>query len=198
MNFFIFALVDTTTDIELFERLSKNNDEKAFRTLFDRYFTQLSVYANRIVEDEDTAVDIVQSLFVRIYEQRHDLKISSPRSFLYQSVHNHCLNELKHRKVHTNYTKFASPSFETSTNNVDDLIRQSELEARLAHAINQLPPQCRRIFEMSRFDYICNADIAEQLGISKRTVETQITKALQILRKLLGDLFVTIALLYCL
>lgn len=190
--------MDTTTDIELFEKVSNNNDERAFRTLFDRYFTQLSVYANKIVEDEDTAIDIVQSLFVRIYEQRTELKISSVRSFLFQSVHNHCLNELKHRKVHNNYAKIAIPAFETSSNNVDDLIRQSELEARLAQAINQLPPQCRRIFEMSRFDYVSNADIAEQLGISKRTVETQITKALQLLRKLLGDLFVTIALLYCL
>jgi len=190
--------VEITTDIELYNQFAQNDDERAFRKLFDKYFTQLSVYANKIVEDEELSIDIVQSLFVRIYEQRQSLKITSIRSFLFQSVHNHCLNELKHRKVHDNYAQKIVPTFDISNNNIEEMIAQSELEARLAEAINQLPPQCRRIFEMSRFDYISNAEIAEQLGLSKRTVETQITKALQILRKHLGDLFSTIALLYCL
>jgi RNA polymerase sigma-70 factor (ECF subfamily) len=190
--------MEKTADIELFNRFTTNNSERAFRTLFDRYFTQLSVYANKILADEEAAVDIVQSLFVRIYEQRQELHVTSVRSFLYQSVHNHCLNELKHRKVHDNYAQKAIPTFDTSSNNVEEMMAQSELEARLAYAINQLPTQCRRIFEMSRFEYISNNDIAEQLGLSKRTVETQITKALKILRQHLGDLFTTIAILYCL
>jgi len=184
-----------TTDIELIEKMSSGN-EIAFRMLFDRYYTPLSVYADKILNDMDAAIDIVQSLFVNIYENRTEIKVNNVRSFLYQSVQNRCLNELKHRKVITNYSAHVTNFSTEETNETSELIEVSELEARLANAINQLPDQCRKIFEMSRFDGISNSDIAEQLNISKRTVETQISKALKFLREKLGTLFAIISILF--
>lgn len=183
------------TDIEIVRQMAKG-DEKAFRTLFERYYTPLSVYADKILNDMDAAIDIVQSLFVTIYENRTELNVNNVRSFLYQSVQNRCLNELKHRKVITQYSAHAMNFGTEESNETDELIEVSELEARLAQAINELPTQCRKIFEMSRIDGMSNSEIAERLDLSKRTVETQISKALKHLRETLGTLFVAIAILF--
>ncbi|MCQ2229889.1 MAG: RNA polymerase sigma-70 factor [Bacteroidales bacterium] len=183
------------TDTELIDKMSSGN-EMAFRMLFDRYYTPLSVYADKILNDMDASIDIVQALFVNIYENRKEIKVSNVRSFLYQSVQNRCLNELKHRKVITNYSAQVYTFSSEETNETDELIEVSELEAQLANAINQLPEQCRKIFEMSRFDGISNGEIAERLNISKRTVETQISKALKFLRDKLGAGFIIISILF--
>lgn len=183
------------TDNDLMRRLALG-DERAFRQLFDRYFTPLSIFADKILTDTEAATDIVQSLFVSLYEQRSELKIVAVKPFLYQSVRNRCLNELKHRKVHDNYTDTEMSVLSEEVNDTEEAIEMSELEARLSTAIQQLPSQCRKIFEMSRFDGKSNSEIAESMGLSKRTIETQISKALLALRKNLGDLFVTIAFVY--
>lgn len=185
------------TDNELMQQIS-HGDERAFRTLFDRYFTPLSIFADKILNDTETATDIVQSLFVSLYEQRKEIKIISVKPFLYQSVRNRCLNEIKHQKIHENFAEIEYSTTNEETNNTEDAIEMSELEARLANAIKQLPSQCRKIFEMSRFEGKTNNEIAEKLNLSKRTVETQISKALASLRHKLGDLFTTISFIFLL
>lgn len=173
------------TDNELFTQMAQGS-EKAFRTLFDRYFTALSVYADKIVSDTDTAIDIVQSFFVNIYENKATLNVQNVRSFMFQSVHNRCLNEIKHRNIHQQYASQTIITETEYTNDVEDMVELSEVEAQLANAIEQLPPQCKKVFEMSRFDGLTNSEIAERLDISKRTVETQISNALKFLRKIFG------------
>lgn len=170
------------TDIELFAQIC-NGNEAAFRTLFDRYFTSLSVYANKILSDTEASIDIVQSLFVSIYENRTTLNVQNVRSFLYQSVHNRCLNEIKHRNIQNQYASNAIFVVSEASNDVEETIQLSETEALIANAMQQLPPQCRKVFEMSRIDGLTNDEIATQLNLSKRTVETQISKALKILRE---------------
>lgn len=187
--------VKNSTDNELMALISQGN-AAAFRELFDRYFLPLSMFADRFLSDTDLATDIVQGLFVTIYEQRASIDVSSARSFLYQSVRNRCLNEIKSRKVRSKYADAVATDAQGVSNGLEETIALSELEARLMAAIEQLPTQCRKIFEMSRFEGIANGDIAEQLALSKRTVETQISKALAILRKSLGDLFPVVAVVF--
>ncbi len=170
----------------------------AFRILFDRYHTALTLFALRFLGDEDAACDVVQTVFLTIYEQRGRLEIhTSLRSFLYQSVRNRCLNEIKSRKVRRLYFDAELAQSEPGSPAVEQAVEQSELEARLAQAVEQLPPQCRRVFELSRYDAVPNAEIAEQLNISKRTVETQISKALRHLRLALldGEMCLAVALM---
>lgn len=173
------------TDIELLTRISEG-DDAAFRKLFDRYFTSLSVYASRMLTDTEAAIDVVQSLFVSIYETRATLNVQNVRSFLYQSVKNRCLNEIKHRNIQTRYAANAIITETENSNNVEEAIDLSEMEAMFANALQQLPPQCRKVFEMSRIDGLSNSEIADQLNLSKRTVETQISKALKVMRELIG------------
>ncbi|MBP5365940.1 MAG: RNA polymerase sigma-70 factor [Bacteroidales bacterium] len=184
-----------STDNELFTLVTQG-DEDAFRSLFEKYYTPLTVFADKYLADIDAAVDVVQSLFISIYERRQELKVVAIKPFLYQSVRNRCLNELKHQKVHSNFAESEIQTTDEAANSTEELIEAAELEVRLMNAIDKLAPQCKRIFQMSRFEGVSNAEIAESLGISKRTVETQISNALQTLRKLLGDLFVTISILF--
>ena len=174
----------------------KQDDERAFKKLFDKYFTQLSIYADRMLVDTDAATDVVQSLFVSIYENRKELNIKNIKSFLYQSTHNRCLNILKHNKIKTQYEDMTMETGDESYTAIEEGIEAAELEARLVEALKQLPTQCRKIFEMSRLDGKTNSEIADELGLSKRTVETQISKALKILREILGDLMVVIGILF--
>lgn len=177
--------IKSKTDNELLEAVARA-DERAFRVLFDRYYAPLTIYASRMLHDDDAATDVVQSFFVALYEQCRTLSVSNVRSFFFQSVHNRCLNELKHHKVRDAYAEYTIATETEQTEDIEEGIYASELEAQLANAIEQLPVQCRRIFKMSRFDDLSNAEIAERLDLSKRTVETQISKALQSLRKWAG------------
>ncbi|MDO4462062.1 MAG: RNA polymerase sigma-70 factor [Bacteroidia bacterium] len=197
--------------------LIAQGDESAFRELYDNYYTQLSVYANKILADIDVSLDIVQSIFVDIYSERQKLtSVGSIRSYLFQSVHNRCLNELKHQKVVQRHQKRTlqergmklSNGQSTMTNNEDtiapdmtldftpeELMEYAELQHKIEQAIAQLPSQCQRIFRMSRIEDKSNDEIAEELGISKRTVETQISKALKHLRDTLLPILIVLAML---
>ncbi|MCQ2200739.1 MAG: RNA polymerase sigma-70 factor [Bacteroidales bacterium] len=195
--------------------LIANGDERAFRELYDLYYTPLTVYANRIVGDLDIALDIVQNIFVGLYSERERmLQISSIRSYLYQSVHNHSLNEIKHQKIvqkHQQETLKNASSQKANnvnitedvhegTNTLDDatpeeLIEYAELQSKIEQAISSLPSQCQLVFRMSRMEEKTNDEIAAELNLSKRTVETQISKALKRLRDVLLSIIIAIAML---
>ncbi len=164
-----------------------------FEKLFSTHYLSLCIYARRIVGDMDIARDLVQDVFVMVYEKRSTLKIRSAKSFLYRSVYHACLNHLKkintHQRHHE-YLKYTMPDSE-----YHDSVIQAELEEKIWKAVQKLPDQCRRIFEMNRFEGKKNKEIAEILGISIRTVETQISKALRMIRKDVEHLLIALMLL---
>lgn len=171
------------TDDELLQGLKKG-EEKAYHQLFQHYFEPLTFYANRYLKDLDAARDLVQEVMSQLYEKRESLEIrESLKAFMYRSVANRSLNVLKHEEVkqrhHAVIKEQADPYFQ------QDEIELSELQARINQLMHALPPECGRIFRMSRLEHKSNSEIAEELGISKRTVETQISKALKIFRKAL-------------
>ncbi|MFT2009157.1 RNA polymerase sigma-70 factor [Pontibacter sp. 13R65] len=170
-------------------------EEAAFKKLFHTYYPSLCLYSQKLLGDLDKAREVVQDVFVRLYEQREALPaIASVKSYLYKSVHNACLNLLKQTAVHQDHQQ--QMLYLAPTSHSTDQLLQAELEARLGQAIQQLPEQCRRIFEMSRFDGKKNKHIAEELQLSVRTVETQISKALKILRTELADFFLLLLVLF--
>ena len=164
----------------------KAGDEAAFEQLFHRYYPALCVYAKRLLGDADEAKEVVQDTFVRLYERRQDVTpVTSLKSYLYRTVHNACLNHLKQAKVHQGHhfqLQRQGPSAEEG-----DVLELLELQEQIWQVVQRLPEQCRKIFQMSRFEQVKNPQIAQQLGLSVRTVETQISKALKILRRELAD-----------
>ncbi|SMO41501.1 RNA polymerase sigma-70 factor, ECF subfamily [Saccharicrinis carchari] len=181
------------SDRIILDKLS-GDDESAFEDIFKLYYHQLVVFAFKMVNDLDQARDLVQDVIVNFYEKRDSIQIhTSLKAHLYQSVRNRCLNHLKREKLIRNHHSTIFEEQKDKHQSFRDLLEETELENKLFNVLNSLPKQCQRIFEMSRFDGKSNADIAQELNISKRTVETQISNALKKLRlKLFNPLMVTV------
>lgn len=168
------------TEQELLRGIT-DGTESAFRYLFDNYYPMLVAFANRFVEDLDSSRNIVQDVLVNLYDKRKTIHIhTSLKAHLFQSVRNRALNHIKKEKMEREHHGRIKYESEEVVN--EELLAVSELEGRINKVVNELPPQCRKIFVMSRQEGIPNADIAEQLSISKRTVETQISNALKRIR----------------
>ena len=144
-------------------------------------------YAGRIVGETELANDLVQETFCKLYEGHADLNIHlSIKSYLYKSVYNSCLNELKHRKEVNNYVDREMLNFYFSeiiqTPEAELALLDEDINNALQEAIDKLPERCREIFVLSKMDEMSNKEIAEYLSISVKTVEIQMTKALSRLR----------------
>lgn len=163
-------------------------NERIFEETFRKYYQSLCNYANSILKEMDEAEEVVQNLFLSVWEKRSELEISiSLKSYLYRAVHNHCLNRIKHLKVREEYQQYAVNFYDASYESVSQTVMKNELETKIEEAIRKLPEQCRLIFRMSRFEELKYHEIAEQLDISPKTVENQIGKALKILRVELAE-----------
>ena len=170
-------------ETDLLSRIQKG-EEWAFEILFKQYFKALAVYAKRFVQDLDLAQDIVQEVFVKFYEQKDGLVVhSSLKALLYQSVKNRCLDYLRSQQTRTAHHDNILTLNKGNEINDSDFMEQVELEEKIYQSISDLPEQCQVIFKMSRFEGKRNQEIAEELNLSKRTVETQISNALKRLRK---------------
>ena len=147
------------------------------------------LYAARFMDSGEDAEEVVQEVFVKFWEKCDTLSPdSSIKSYLYRSVHNFCLNAIKHEKVKDSYRQYMVQSMESSSENVFESENQDKLRERIIGAIDNLPPRCSEIFKLSRFEGLKYQEIADHLGISVKTVEVQMGKALKVLRETLGDL----------
>lgn len=167
-----------------------------FEQLFKTHFEGLYTYAYTILRDSHLAEEIVQEVFVKLYERAQHVRImTSLQSYLYRSVYNESLNYQKHQKVKANYRKFILHRHDPASP-PPDAKKYLELEAKLQLALEELPEQCRTIFQLSRFEELKYREIADRMGLSIKTVENQLGKALKIMRKRLkGFIFIGILLL---
>lgn len=167
---------------ELLHKLKIGN-EKAYHAVFHDYFSVLVAFANKYISDLDLAREIVQVVFVKLFEKRQSLEITtSLKSYLYKMVYNDCMNAIKSKKISfEHYSRYALQM--DLLTDFHDVIDQTEKELRIYKALEKLPPQCKLIIQQSRLEGRKNKEIAEELNISIRTVETQISKALKLLRE---------------
>lgn len=179
------------------EVLSKvrEGDERAFEFIFKSYYPALCAYASDLLKLDDEAEEIVQEVLIKFWELREQIEIStSIKAYLYRSVHNQCINFIRHSKVVKSQSdKFSEEiiqSFELTLNTDTDFSLDyyfyDGLEEDIQNTIHDLPDQCRRVFQLSRFDKLHHEQIAELLNISVNTVKTQISRALEKLRTVIG------------
>jgi RNA polymerase sigma-70 factor (family 1) len=179
---------------KLFDGL-KNGDEKSFSVIFNEYFQRLCQFASTYVVDEAVAKNIVQDVFVKLWENRQNIKEgTSFLSYLLTITKNNCLDYLKHKQVEYKYQKqVAGYQNELELNYYAlqrleiDFLEYDEIICIVEKTLRTLPPQCQQVFRMSRLENLPNAEIALKLGIGQKAVEANITRALKIFRKELKD-----------
>lgn len=169
------------------------DDKNSFRDIFLDYYQQLCHLSQHYLEDDDEAKGVVQEAFVKLWEVRHELNADSNlRNFLFTLVKNNCLNVLKRRQIllkHHEKIRWMEMhyQYESLARMGDDYMEFNELKEKIDLAIRNLPEHCRVVFEMSRFEDLKNREIAEKLGVTQKTVEAHLTKALKLLRNDLKD-----------
>ncbi|QES88681.1 RNA polymerase sigma-70 factor [Rhizosphaericola mali] len=163
-------------------------EASGFERLFKEKFKSLVLYANTFLNDFEISKEVVQSVFVYIWERKEKLEIrSSISAYLYSSVYNASIQYLRKNKRSLTITNSDELIKSIDTSRVEHLIESKELNVAIQKTLMKLPKQCRIIFSMSRFESKKYSEIATILGISSKAVEKQITKALKIFRMELSD-----------
>ncbi len=167
----------------------RQGDKDVFEQVFHVCYENLCQYAFTILRDMDEAEDIVQSMFMKVWERREELNIQqSMRSYLFRAVYHQCINQLEHRTIKMKHREYGV--YEGQHKVQQPEVFPEELSEDIRTAVNDLPQQCRTIFMMSRYEELRYAEIAKKLNISVNTIENQISKALRILRLKLKDHFI--------
>lgn len=185
--------ITSSTIIELL----REGNESAFEQVFKEYYKRLHAYGYTFVKDDEAAEEIVQNVFCRIWEKKDQLNTGgSIKSYLYRAVHNESLNYLKHHKVRAKYEQYYTGHMSEEYDYSSRKMETSELEGHIQKAMSELPAQCRIIFHLSRFEHLKYQQIADQLGISVKTVENQMGKALKLMRLKLVEFLPVFLLLF--
>jgi RNA polymerase sigma-70 factor (ECF subfamily) len=173
-------------DRALLDRL-RSGEQNAFDAIFRAHYSHLVTFAQGLLRDRAPAEDAAQEVMLELWRRRAELVIhESLRAYLLRATRNRALNQLRHAKVERN----AEPQLvgeESISAAGDGRLVAAELRHALTAAVAELPPACREVFELSRAHGLRYAEIASTLGISIKTVESQMGKALRHLRSRLAE-----------
>jgi RNA polymerase sigma-70 factor, ECF subfamily len=186
-----------TTPVTLVEKvlISRLNigDTSAFSFIFNAYYKDLVIFASRFTNDRVNSEEIVEDTFVKLWEEHESLNISvSIKSYLLKTVQNKCIDWYRHRKImriHDHLILQSSPRYVYET---DNYILQSELQEQIDAALAKLPDEISGAFRMNRYKGLKYHEISKIMGVSVRTIEVRIGRALNLLRNHLKDYFIII------
>ncbi len=165
----------------------KKGDLNAYAYLVDTYNHKLCLYANSLMNDVPVSEDIVQNVFIKVWEKRDNLKADlSIKSYLYKSVYNAYINEYKRNQSVTALEKKHIEELDRIIEDKDEYALE-KLIGLVKEAIQELPPKCKEIFILSKKEGLSNIEISEYLNISKNTIERQINIAFSKIRKNVGN-----------
>ena len=164
----------------------RQGDPEAFAALFRTWYGPLVGTAERMLRDRAVAEEIVQDVMLELWRRRESLAPdSSPQAYLFQATRNRALNHLRHLKIEQRSEPEVRAESSPSPH-ADSAVIEEELDVAVRRAVQSLPDRCRQVFELSRVHGLKYAEIARELGISVKTVEAQMGKALRTLRDRLG------------
>lgn len=174
------------TEQQLISALQEGQRE-ALRQIFDKHYENLVQRLYRLVPDQSTAEDLVQEVFVKLWEKRADLEIrQSLGGYLYRMAMNQGLSYLRKQKSRKDSFPGAVPE-KSSDRGAEEELKKAELQQKIQAALATLPPRCREVFVLSRYEELSYRAIAEKLEISIKTVENHLSKALKTMREHLQD-----------
>lgn len=156
--------------------------------LFQHYYSDLCRFAFSKLRKQEESEDVVQEVFVKLWQKRHSLQPStSLKAYLLTATRNACFNLIEKKKREKNLHQGYQEN-QVATKAEAGGPTPEEIQSRIMEALDELPPKCRQVFELSRFEGMTYQEIADHLDISPKTVENQMGKALSILRKALAPL----------
>jgi len=168
-------------DRQIFDAI-KRNDNVAYEKVFRAYYRSMTSYAFRFLGNLPDSESVVQDVFLRLWQNRMEISItSSLQNYLFKSVKNHCVNFLDHERIKTRYQNIVIQN-EADRSDYGEFFPELDLMKRIESAIEALPPKRQEIFRMAREQGLKYREIADRLGLSVKTVETQMTMALKQLR----------------
>lgn len=170
------------SDNHLFDRMCAG-DQGALELLFKTHYASLCRFAKSILKDAEQAEDMVQEVFMKCWDKREQIQLTgSFKSYLFTAVRNHCFNALKINERKFWMEEGMEDDERIAVNDVIDHIAAKTLSDKIAQAIELLPEKCKLTFQLSRFENMSYKEIAETMGVSVKTVENQMGKALSVLR----------------
>ena len=159
------------------------DDETAFGMLYERYFSLLFTYAIGKTGDHFVAQEVVQELFINLWQQRNQVSIaSSVRAYLFTAAKNLVIDQYRREAARSHHRDCFTDPQPLFTNQTEEQLQADELLQTYERLLLHLPDKCRRVFGLSRQAY-SHREIARMEGITEKTVEQHITKALRLLRK---------------
>nr|WP_199076737.1 RNA polymerase sigma-70 factor [Pedobacter sp. ASV19] len=175
----------------------KLNDEKAFNTLFDRYFKRLYNFGYGLIQDEDVAKEIAMDVMLRLWQKKGDLALENELlPYLFKSIKNAVYNYWRKAKIITHSLEVFEDSLQNAVPPADSNLEFKELEKQYADFLNEMPEQRRKIFHLSRNENLTYAEIADQLNLSVHTVRNQMSSSVRYFRKHMGDITKLIIIIY--
>ena len=173
---------------EVLVEMLRSDHEWALKEIVDRYSSRLFRLAAGVLNDDDQAKDFVQDVIIDLWNRRHTSNIQVLSHYLFRAIKFQVLKHLRNGKLQDHHLRLAQKV--QFANQTEDLLNFKEFEIQLQQAVELLPPRCREVFFLSRYQDLSHKEISARLCISPKTVEAQITKALSILRsKLEGIAF---------
>ena len=180
------VVYESLSDNEITDLL-KSGDQAAFTEIYNRFKGLLYVYACKITRDDDIAEDLVQDIFIYLWDKRQTINFtSSISSYLYSAIRYKFFDLVDKQKVRADYVSAFQTFLDKGEHQTDNYISEKELSAVIEREVNNLPAKMREVFLLSRKEYLSNKEIAERLDISEKTVKNQISTALKTLRTKLG------------
>lgn len=169
-------------DDENLLKLLQDDSVEAFGQVFIKYYKPLCLQAQIILKDQVSSEDLVQNLFIEIWNKKLYLQIeTSVKNYLFRAVKNRCYNQLKKDKV--NQKKLRGYLSQNTTNRFPKWVERKELAAKINHALAELPQQRQRAFTIVYIENKKYKEAAEEMGISINSVKTHLRLALKLLRK---------------
>ena len=160
-------------------------NKSAFKQLFVEYYNPLANFAKNIVGEKD-AEDVVQDVFLKIWHQKSELLMKSPKSFLFRAVYNKCIEKIRRRQIESDY--LSSLKISKNTEGIlDEVADTFMLKEKINKSLQQLPPKTREVFVMAKINGLTYREIADELDISVKTVENHMSKAFKQLRELISN-----------
>jgi RNA polymerase sigma-70 factor (ECF subfamily) len=175
---------------EILTKLLKADDETAFKEIYIRYWKPLFTAAYYRIGSKETAKELVQNLFLHVWEKRNALSIANIENYLQTAIKNRVINYIETTLLQRKYQRHIRETFSNQSTETEATIQYNELYDAFEKALQQLPQKTRDVFKLSRFEHLSIREIALHLNISEKAVEYHITSSLKALRINLKDFMV--------